>query len=355
MATETARIKFYTVKECGYFKHGKENPAFGDLANILNQLENWATGASLDLVDTKTYEADEGDDGLYPAYCFDIQHEANTGDYLLTTWNEIPTTEGQRVASVKPNSKVGSADVDLTELPEDNIAGYATYFWFAPSEGVFASIKFDTSRLANGHRQLKKYMSEFMAKWTSYAVRERKNGSTEFEVNGYAATGKEKDAEHHYPRFTSAPMRTETSEQRIKSRQPLIRKVIRKNKIGSGLVTGASLSWFQAVFGYLMAGTKKVSPPDDPVRAKYEVSHTPSSGELDSMIATWKENQDDNSKWDDLGFQFKGESGTIWLSDSLIKDDIELEVDRKNDEVVTANSILKSVTKMRSHLLDYLP
>jgi hypothetical protein len=348
--SETATIQFYEVEECGYFKRGEDEADFGSLSDTLYQLEDWASQEELRLVDTQTYTP--GDSGnLYPAYCFNIIHSQGRNDYLLTTWNRVPSTDEQ-IASARENSQVGEVDVELTDLPENSIPGYATYFWFIPEDDRFATIQFD--RPKNGHPQLKRYLTEFLAKFTSYVVEEETQGD-ELEIEGYREHP-EDEPEHYYPRFTSVPSRTEGQIDLIRERRPHIRKIIRKNRLGDDLVGDVPLTWKQTILRELGLNDPANTEEDEGLKTKYEVSYEPNEGELDDIIENWEENHDEGSRWHDVGFRFKGQSSkTYWLSNSLIKQERDLDVDRINEEVVGANSLLQEILDQRQSLLAPIP
>jgi len=124
---EEADITFYNINKCGYFKYGNDTPEFGNVADTFAELKEWTSNEGMTLGETCTYEIAESED-ILRTFCFGLIKNASTGDYLLTTWNETPSTEGN-VASVETSKPVGEAEVSLTELPAGSIPGYATYFW----------------------------------------------------------------------------------------------------------------------------------------------------------------------------------------------------------------------------------
>ncbi len=88
------------------------------------------------------------------------------------------------------------------------------------------------------------------------------------------------------------------------------------------------------------------------VKVKYEFSITPEEAELNSIIAEWENNHD--TKWDNAGFKLKGDDEIYWLSHSLAKQTIELDITRENKEIVNAQSLLNAVITNRQTLLQEL-
>ena len=61
-----------------------------------------------------------------------------------------------------------------------------------------------------------------------------------------------------------------------------------------------------------------------------------------------------DSKWDDIGFTLKGEQVPRWLSNSLARDQFDLDVKRIDEEIVDATSLLEKLTEKRDLILALL-
>src|SRR5574340_46275 len=107
---EEAKINFYHIKKCGYYKHGGTDALFGNIANIMAQLKDWATQPGLVLASTCAVSAPENCEDFLRTFCFDVCKKNRTGDFFLTTWNETPANQG-KVPSVTASQPVGSAQV----------------------------------------------------------------------------------------------------------------------------------------------------------------------------------------------------------------------------------------------------
>ncbi|WP_027329114.1 hypothetical protein [Marinimicrobium agarilyticum] len=341
---EAAKITFYEIERCGYYRHGEQTPEFGNVGLILQQIKNWVHSDGVSLEDTCTYAIEESEDVLR-TFCYDIVSDASTGDYLLTTWNETPSYDG-KVAAVKGASKVGSAKVEFGKLPKNSIPGYATYFWFIPSRNLFATIRFQ--HRMNGKRGLDKYMKEYVGKLSDYVV-ESEDGDADFNIIGYA------DLDESNPQGLNALFRTSIVRKPgkisyiFKNRRS-IRKIVRHNK----LIPNDKVSkgtWEQA-FKHLFSEARSAPPLDSSVNFSYEFLYMPEEDELKDMVREWEENHD--SKWDDIGFGISGEQTPVWLSNSLARDDVDLDVKRMDEEVVDGKSILKEVCRQRDRLLTLL-
>jgi hypothetical protein len=335
--SETVKLQFYRINRFGYYPYGSNEATFGSTAEILNDLYAWVHGeADKQLSETSTFEL-EGSEDINKAYCFELV-KSRLGDFVLVVWNETPSNEG-RVVSVSGSDTVGSANVEFTDLPEGAIPGYATYFWFIPEYDVFASIRFHHS-LMIGKGTLDKYLKEFTAKFTSFVVMEETEDGAE--ILGYS-NGENQEPQHLLADFKSFLYRKPGQIEYIKQNIDSIRKVIRKNKLNP-LIEIHRTAW-QKFLELVNVSPGNQNRLIEEVDIKYEMPFVPSQEELENMIDGWEEEHD--TKWDDIGFQFTGEQGVKWLSSSVAKSQIEVEVTRDNEEIVDATSLLRALTEQR--------
>jgi len=339
---EEAKVTFYNIERCGLYEFGEDIPSLGELSKFLNQLQVWVKKNGKSLDETCTYAVEESED-VDRTFCYDLVNNGITGDFLLTTWNETPSYEG-KVAAVKAKSKVGNAKVEFTKLPKDSIPGYATYFWFIPSRGVFASIRFQ-HRL-NGKKNLDKYFKEFISKFSDYVVLSEK-GDADFNIIGYSENDDDAPMNLH-PYFKTSIVRKPGQIEYILSQKNNIRKITRHNRLIPKLEESQEL-WQKALKSL---GLKKKKNLDTEVKFSYEFNFSPTEDDLKEMIDEWKKHHD--SKWDDIGFTLKGEQVPRWLSNSLARDQYELDVKRIDDEIVDASSLLEKLTDKRDLILSLL-
>ena len=339
---EEAKVTFYGIEKCGLYESGADEPRLGGVSVFLSQLKDWVKRNDKPLDETCTYAIEESED-VDRTFCYDLVGNGATGDYLLATWNETPSYEG-KVAAVQAKSKVGSAKVEFTKLPKDSIPGYATYFWFIPSKNVFATIRFQ-HRL-NGKKNLDKYFKEFISKFSDYVVLSD-GGEADFNVVGYSEKEGD-DPLNLHSQFKASIVRKPGQIDYILEQKNNIRKIIRHNRLSTKIAESQEL-WQKAL---LNLGLKKQRNLDSDVKFSYEFSFTPSELELKEMITEWEKGHD--SKWDDIGFTLKGEQVPRWLSNSLARDQFELDVKRVDEEIVDAKSLLEQLTEKRDLILGLL-
>lgn len=334
---EMVKISFYDVTKCGYFSYAKSKvDSFCSLDDILKELYEWVHQPKMTLGQTLTFQPAEDEDDL-PVYCYDIVKHAN-GDFLLTTWNETPSINNQ-VSAVKGTGFVGSAEITTKDFEEDDIPGYATYFWFLPNEGSFATIRFH--HLVNGQGGMRKYMIGYLQNFSSHVYKvENASGGIDTSYKKNAT-----DVGHYYPAFSTARKRLPGQVELIKSNRANIVKVTNSSKLEPMLKTD-EMSFFQSALSLM--GVKTPAVRREEVEIKNEMKMTPTKEELDSIIINWESCQSNGSF--DVGFSFKGESNQVhWLSRSIAKAEIGIIFDRQdgNSEIITASSLLDALVSKK--------
>lgn len=334
----------FAITKCGYFVPfaRKDAHLFGTTDSILSDLAAWSAGA--ELVDTQTYSA--GDEML-PTYLLDVKSAG--GEYIVGTWNGSADASGN-VLSVPAKAKVGAAQATSASLPPGNIPGYATYFWFRPKEDQFSTIQFNGA--LNGRQNLIAYTNAFMAKFDPTHVVAKGSVKLDADVHrcikGYRATLND-DAEvlsleQAFPAFDSVLVRNEGRIKEIRRNLPLVHTIIRKETIAA--TTAAGKSHLGGVLGVF--GVDKVTSNEHEYRVRYQVKYRPSEHEFDAMVETYNSVQ--SNGWDDIGFMISGRSSPLWLSGSMARTKVDLEIVR-NGHVVDAGSLLKTLQLHRAELL----
>ncbi|MDP3479436.1 MAG: hypothetical protein Q8R88_06670 [Desulfoprunum sp.] len=335
---EEAKLNFYSINRCGYYRHGTQEAILGNLPGVLTQLRTWATRPGFPLESTCTFSLNENGGDSLRVFCFDILANNANGDCFLTTWNETPSSKG-KVPSVTGNQPVGAAEVHLNEIEEGTIPGYATYFWLIPELNVFSTIRFQ--HLLNGQQNLVRYLNGFLEKHSDHAVINQVDGDTA-EIIGYREDILS-EVQELYPSFRAKLLRKSGEVDLIRQKRANIRKLIRKSTLDLQIEEEQSLmrSLLQKL-GIIQGennGNQKLN-------VKYSFPYTPSADEINSIIENAFE---EGMSWtNDVGFQFVGKSEIIWLSNSIVKRDINLNIERDNDEIVNLTSLATQLTAQRN-------
>ena len=328
MPDEQAKITFYSIDRCGYYRHGQQDAEFGDnVGEILRQIQAWTDGIALN--HTCTYEED---DERLKTYCFNML--GNRGRYLLVTWNEIANTDGS-VAVVSGDEPVGQATVAHIEAEDPNaIPGYPTYFYFIPTRRQVATIQFG-NRL-NGQQNMVKYLQGFLERFSDHAIRFY-DDNRGFYYYGYRETPTS-NAVQIRPKFSTSLCRNPGKLDEIRERRNDIRKL--SSRTALSYRREGHISLFQrllAQVGLRGANEDRL----DSVNFMYEIDFHPTEDELESIINDW--NNRTHIGWEDVGFKMRGEAQPLWLGKSLARTEYTLNIDRVNDEILDVESVLNAL------------
>lgn len=334
-------INFYRIAKCGYYCRGGPDAEFGDPTAALSELHRWITTNPPTVRETQTFNA-AGDGSILPVYCYGIQRAVNGRDYLLTTWNETDSANGQ-FAGLHTDQAAGNADVDATRIPAGTIAGFPTYFWLIPDQRLLATIRFE-NRL-NGRQGLDLYVRGFLERFSCWARTENAQPrSPNVRIVGYARAP-DGEPEKLRPDFQSAPIRKQGEIDLIRADRDRIRKIIRTDEYQMGRTEPQNLLR-TALRALGLRSAPQLLPA---TRYRCEVTYQPTEAELDEIIAHWS--NDHATRWDDVGFQFTGSDDVRWLSRASAKDRLELDIEYKNDVVVDSKSLLDALGRERDRLL----
>ena len=333
---EQCSITFYRITECGYFSRGDESVAFGSSPGLLEDLRNWSAGKKL--IETKVSEVDESDT-QGNTYLFDIKEKSGT--WLITTWNETPSVEGN-VVSVQGNSNVGDATIHMNPIVEGSIPGYATYFWMIPSKSRFASIRFHHPQTAQ--KPFSAYLEKFLEAHGRHVVVGEPNEESDYPILGYVKNAGD-DPAHYYPRFRTALIKNPGQKQFLLDNIDKITKVIRKEVLD--LTHGDELTFWQKMLR--QAGLS--NPPTLPIkpRISFEVPFKPTSADINNLFQEWEEGGE--NKWDDFGIKLSGDQEIHWVSHTLARRRFDLAVERDNAEVVNSQSLIDALLTHRQQIL----
>lgn len=340
-------LNYYDIKQCGFYKHGAENASFAPPADVFDWFKCWAENRPF--AKTTTYHIDERAGGPYlEAYCYDIACGDN-GDYCLTTWNRSPDSEG-KVLSVPIDAEVGNAEPEETSLPEDSITGYPTYFWIVPEHDFLITIRLE-GQLVNGHRPMRRLIEEFLAKFSPWVDEAEKNQYAKLRVKGYNGSfdPEKEDSSHHWPRFRTELHDLPGNIPYIRANVGAIRKIIRKNRIPD--LSSDERSWLKKHWDRFFDGfTGLPETPPSGAKCRLEVSHQPTSEEVEALIQTYL--NESETQWNDVGFEFERKIGdTKWLSRSLPRLEPDLDIDPGPTSLVSAPDLLEALKSDRDTLL----
>ncbi len=337
-----AKITFYQIKRCGFYKHMSSQPLFGNISDTLADLHQWVKGASLS--ETKVHDQI---DSILGTYVSALEPSKNNKSYLLVLWNQVPTTEAG-VLSLKTDAVVGQKQT-LIENPieQDSIAGYPTCFWFIPSQNCFASIVFEKGLV--GKRALELYLTHFQRNCSKYVnVAETEDGE---EVIYYVDPNDEELQIYRPPRFVSNVYQKPTKKQFFKKRLSEVRKILFRTHFNA--CQKVPYEGYQKLLKML-----NFSLPSDYLEKQlnYQIEMTideQSIDDFDTLYDNWKDEFEELNI--DYGFKLKGDSKAHWFSGTISKGEFELAGLDLSDIVENPKRLLNELENQQNSILKVLP
>lgn len=312
-------------------------PMFGSLEETLSDLAEWSKGKSLQ--ETKLGDVTQSDTAGN-VYLMDIQHRSET--WLVRIWNEVASTDG-KVASAKAESQVGNARVVMNTLEEGSIPGYASYFWIVPSERMFASIRFQHPYTAQ--QPFRGFIQRFMERHGRYVVYGDSDENNNLDILGYCQGPTEKPR-HAFVRFSTMQLRKPGNREHILNNVEKISKVIKKESLNLSAKEDRSL--WQSLLRQATLSIPEQAPVEP--RISYVLPFKPSVEDVNNIFDEWEGNHE--TKWDDIGFKIHGD--VCWVSHTLARGELDLEVQREGPETVSTESLLTALIKSKSRLMSFV-
>lgn len=344
MALLPIRLRFYDVKECGYFpprvrgKSAPVSPAFGDLADALNDIAEWANKPGMRLGDTRTF-GKPGDGSS--VFCFSLIR-GMSGARLLVTWNEVPSTD-QGVSSVMPDAPVGNSEIHTSKHPKGSIPGYPTYFLILPDANLLATVVRKGHGRTIGKTAMEYYVRQYMERYSRHVIFEAEGegttGKSDYTIAGYALNG-EGPPQELVPRFRSVVHRQQSELERLRADRERIRRVISRNFLVENDQSDKAI-WQ----GMLRRLGFRQSQYNTECRYDYKVDATPTADDLEGIINRWTESSeaDDGA---DVGFVMDGESSKVyWLRNALATSEATLSVAIDNGGHMDPRSLLTELER----------
>lgn len=335
-----ATVTLYRVRSCGLFKYPQSRKAeFGDMAAILSDLAEWADGQYLE--DTKVFDPDENSD-MFPVYLADIAQM--DGDWLIALWNQMPESEGG-VAAISARSPVGQPSVKVAPSVKGTLPGIATYFWFLPDAGLLATVKIQ--RPFTGQSALQAYIENYIRYFSSYVVHDVSTENTD-DVSplGYRQRPQDEPMELH-AKFRTRLCRLPSEVDELVANAANITKICRRDYID--LSTSVEKKRWESVAEFIGIASPSV-PTRKRARLEYVADISMDAQQVKEIVEDWNKSGGPEGATD-IGFHRVGQSGFTWLSGSVARDEIDVDLQNKVPEFFDAAVLLRSLRKHRTRLV----
>ncbi len=327
-------IKFYNIERCGYYKPRNIEPVLSNTENVFSQLNLWAQ--QVNIQDSSTFDPPDNST-INKSYLLKMI-QSDSGDYYITMWNAVPTTDANAVAAVSANSTHEQLEFQFQEFTEGYIPGFATYFWISPRNNRLATIRFNRSN--NGQQTFVHFMQGFIKRFTSYVVQVEDNSRNIVTVSGYEEIGEEK--QKLVARFKTKGLTKRGPIEFIRENLAKVWKVKGRTLIIPGSEERTSL--LKQLIN-ILAGENR-NEINEQITMKFEFPRTPSREEFEAMYENWTENREGN---EDVGFSIG--NNDYWFGHEIQKTDIKLDVGMDNAEVYSLENIMTQVERNKEKIV----
>ncbi|AKD40275.1 TPA: hypothetical protein RVS72_000518 [Pasteurella multocida] len=336
-----AKITFYDIERCGFYKYGSKELLFGNIKNTLNNLHQWVQGASLS--ETKVHDAIGPILGTYVAA---LEPSKDSKSYLLVLWNQVPSTEAG-VLSLKTDAVIGQKQT-LIENPieQDSIAGYPTCFWFIPEKNCFASIVFEKG--LTGKSALEIYLFNFLQHCSQYV--RRKQDEMGKDIIYFVDPNDEENQTHRRPYFVSKVCHKATKKQFFEKHLDKVRKILFRTHFNAS--QKVPYEGYQKILKFLGCSLPS-NYLEKQLSYQIEMTVDEQSIDFETLYKTWQDEFEELNI--DYGFKLTGDSTPYWFSGSIAKGEFELSGLNLSDLVENPKKLLAELEAQRSEILKVLP
>lgn len=308
-------VTFFEYKQLGFYQRNEDYYEPLSLSDMLDNLHTWFSGRA-SLADTLLWDDQTpGYERRKKVYLKSIQHNPDTGDYMLILWRAVGNGDGvYGIRSEAPLNDGQLINANDAVNGESVIWGEPAYYWFAPNLNIFASIKFRST--VSDAKMMNNYLKDFMQFHSTMKPRvcEEKVSS-----NGMAYLSTHFSSSVHpdinlWLRIQSQQCTKLTDSADLEHIASEITHFVRREVISAE----TELTNWERLYGTLPF----ISSPDnrDTRRIEVSVDASPTARELRNMLETYNERfsvRTDN--WINLGFKKEGVGGTVWLNSFVLK------------------------------------
>ena len=311
-------VTFFKYEKLGFFKRGAEDGEPLGMTEMLEDLHEWHRSRS-SLADTLPWDSETpGYQNRKKVYLKAIQHNPETGDYMVVFWRAVGNGNGVygiRSDAALSDTRLYNAD-DAVDDGAQVIWGEPAYYWFIPRHNIFASIRFKSS--VTDTDLINRYLKDYM--WLHSDIRQKTCEVKESMKGGQYTTvffkSENGGEDHLWFRIESKQYTKLTAQADLESIASEITHFVQRDVISAEEMQ--ERTWWTRVCGTLPFVSSQVTR--DTRRVELIVEATPTADELQEMLDTYHERYGQGGQnWSNIGFRKEGAGGTCWLDEFVVK------------------------------------
>ena len=313
----TGLVTFFKYTQLGFYRYGDDDyhePLAMD--DLLSSLYEWFQDR-ISLEDTLLWNDDTvGYSHRKKVYLKAIEKDEDTGEYILVLWRAVGSGDG--VYGIKADAKLDDNTLyDANDAAEGDrvIWGEASYYWFVPSQNLFASIRFKNS-IADT-QLMNSFFKDFI--WLHADIREKnrevKEGKTGFYTTVLFPAQGEGETGNLWFRIRSKQYTKLTTQADLGAIARDITHFVKRDEISAREENQPD--WTR-LFGGLPFVSAEVTK--DTRKVEVNIEAKPTAEELQEIFEQYNEGYNGGlGSWCNLGFRKDGVGGICWLNSFVVK------------------------------------
>lgn len=336
----TAHLNFFSIDECGLYKHGETVPKALGVDETFELIYQWVQGKPME--DTIPWEP-SSKSGKSQCYCHDFYKCDVTGEFFFVLWKSEADSVGT-IWGAQASAKTGSSNVvEYTDGYKGKkvIWGRPCYYWIIPKLNTVVSIKTDNSVCDSGLFQ------DWVTKCINNRVHHKNKIKTETDSGQIRYEYLDENGvlgPRYAYRFDVHLRSLNTGTSELKSLASRVTHVIRRDTIALNNGFDERPEWIK-IFDKIpllpvkpMAKTRQIE-----VRAEAK----PTAAELKIIIEQFAKEHRKRSEWNNVGFETT--TGTVWVDRYRLQSSVWFE--KSGDSVFPAADMHGRLSELRGQIL----
>ncbi|PZQ66827.1 MAG: hypothetical protein DI563_22490 [Variovorax paradoxus] len=298
----TGHLNFFSIAECGLYKHGAHRAAALGPAETFDLIYRWVQGRPME--DTLPWDPDFSKTNASKCYCHDFYKDDDTGEFMFVLWKSDSDAAGT-IWGAQAAARTGESAV--VEYKDDYkgkkvIWGRPCYYWVLPEQNIIVSVKVDHSVCDS--QLLQEWVNKCITLRVPHHHRKKSTtntGQVRFEFL------KDGDLARYAYRFDVKLMSLSTGSAQMQNLAAKVTHIIRRETVKT-VGTDDRSKWVKMFDGIPVLPPKpKAKTRQIEVRAEAK----PSASEIKEIIEQFAKEDRKKSDWNNVGFAT--DKGDVWV------------------------------------------
>lgn len=336
-----AHLNYFSVEECGLYKHGSSISRSLDMAETFESIYQWVQGKPME--DTIPWAPTIERNGIPNCYCHDFYKCEETDEYLFVLWKSETDSNGT-IWGAQANAAAGNSNVvEYTDNYSGKkvIWGRPCYYWIIPSLNTIISIKIDHSVCDS--KMFQDWVSKCITNRIQHINKKKsltETGQVRFEFTDHT----DAPGSRYAYKFLAHLRSLETGSAQLQELANRVTHIIRRDTIKLNIGIDERPKWVKIFDGipYLPA-KPKANTRQIEIRAEAK----PSAKEIKEIIESFAKESRTRSDWNNVGFET--DKGTVWVDKYRLHETVNFNKDAST--IFPASDMYARLQKVRERVL----